>query len=144
MRHPAPDAPTADAPTADAPTTDAPTAEGRNFTCVWEFGPPGHGKGVWDGIAAWMKRTVRRDITDNNVLTETKVILSPRQVGEHLKATFMTEQFLDEHKNKTIKMVVVQYVDATQVCVYGCVLVYRCMGVYEYMAVYDCIPHLTL
>ena len=26
---------------------------GRSFRVVWEFGPPGHGKGVWDGIGAW-------------------------------------------------------------------------------------------
>ena len=29
----------------------------RSFRIVWEFGAPGHGKGVWDGIGAWMKRT---------------------------------------------------------------------------------------
>ena len=33
------------------------TLLGRSFRIVWEFGAPGHGKGVWDGIGAWMKRT---------------------------------------------------------------------------------------
>ena len=63
---------------------------GRNFRVVWEFGPPGHGKGVLDGIGAWMKRTVRQDVVDHQpsrptVLTADGHILSPRQVYEHLK-----------------------------------------------------------
>lgn len=63
---------------------------GRSFRIVWEFGAPGHGKGVWDGIGAWMKRTVRQDVVDHResmptVLTCDGKILSPRQVAEHLK-----------------------------------------------------------
>ena len=63
---------------------------GRSFRVVWEFGPPGHGKGVWDGIGAWMKRTVRQDVVDHRptmptVLTDDGHILSPKQVHEHLK-----------------------------------------------------------
>lgn len=63
----------------------------RNLRVVWEFGPPGHGKGVWDGIGAWMKRTVRQDVVDHHppsmptILTSDGRILSPRQVAEHLK-----------------------------------------------------------
>lgn len=37
----------------------------HSFRVIWEFGAPGHGKGVWDGIGAWMKRTVRQDIVDH-------------------------------------------------------------------------------
>ena len=63
---------------------------GRSFRVVWEFGPPGHGKGVWDGIGACMKLTVRQDVVDHQpsrptVLTADGHILSPRQVYEHLK-----------------------------------------------------------
>ena len=36
-----------------------------SFRIFWEFGAPGHGKGVWDGIGAWIKRTVRQDIVDD-------------------------------------------------------------------------------
>ena len=62
----------------------------RSFRVVWEFGAPGHGKGVWDGIGAWMKRTVRQDIVDHTstmptVLTSDGNILSAAQVYEHLK-----------------------------------------------------------
>ena len=62
---------------------------GRSFRVVWEFGAPGHGKGVWDGIGAWMKRTVRQDIVDHRpslptVLTNNGRILSPKHVAEHL------------------------------------------------------------
>jgi hypothetical protein len=58
------------------------------FRVFWEFGAPGHGKGVWDGIGAWIKRTVRQDIVDHRpemktVLTSNEQILSPAQVAEH-------------------------------------------------------------
>ena len=36
-----------------------------SFRTFWEFGAPGHGKGVWDGLGAWIKRTVRQDIIDH-------------------------------------------------------------------------------
>jgi hypothetical protein len=60
------------------------------FRVFWEFGAPGHGKGVWDGIGAWIKRTVRQDIVDHRpemktVLTPNEQILSPAQVAEHVK-----------------------------------------------------------
>lgn len=45
------------------------------FRAFWEFGAPGHGKGVWDGIGAWMKRTVRQDIEHRRS--------SPRPKREH-------------------------------------------------------------
>ena len=65
---------------------------GRSFRVVWEFGAPGHGKGVWDGIGAWMKRTVRQDVVDHRpslrtILTSTGRTLSPKQVAEHLKVS---------------------------------------------------------
>ena len=65
----------------------------RPFRVVWEFGPPGHGKGVWDGIGAWMKRTVRQDIVDHRPpsmptrLTDDGIILSPEYVFDHLKVS---------------------------------------------------------
>lgn len=69
-------------------------APGHNiFRVVWDFGPPGHGKGVWDGIGAWMKRTVRQDVVDHRppsmptILTSNGVILSPKQVAEHLQVS---------------------------------------------------------
>ena len=63
---------------------------GRSFRVVWEFGAPGHGKGVWDGIGAWMERTVRQDVVDHRpsmptVLISDGQILSPKQVHKHLK-----------------------------------------------------------
>lgn len=66
------------------------TSTGNTFRVVWEFGAPGHGKGVWDGIGAWMKRTVRQDIVDHRVnaptiLTTAGQILSAAQVHDHLK-----------------------------------------------------------
>ena len=67
------------------------TAAGRSFRIIWEFGAPGHGKGVWDGIGAWMKRTVRQDIVDHRPTMPTLLppgvseILFPSHVAAHLK-----------------------------------------------------------
>ena len=64
----------------------------RSFRVLWEFGAPGHGKGVWDGIGAWMKRTVRQDVVDHRpnkptILAPGARILNPRHVYEHLKVS---------------------------------------------------------
>ena len=80
----------------------------RSFSVYWEFGAPGHGKGVWDGIGAWMKRTVRQDIVDHRppslptIKTTSGSILTPEQVYEHLKASFDTEKYVEDHKHRTI------------------------------------------
>ena len=83
-------------------------------TCAFflQFGAPGHGKGVWDGIGAWIKRTVRRDIIDNRPpdqktvkVEESDHILTPKQVAEHVKASFNTEEYVQSHVNKTINEV---------------------------------------
>lgn len=65
-------------------------ASEHSFRVVWDFGAPGHGKGVWDGIGAWMKRTVRQDVVDHKadrptVHTSDGHILSAKQVFEHLQ-----------------------------------------------------------
>mmetsp|Transcript_7191 Transcript_7191/g.15759 ORF Transcript_7191/g.15759 Transcript_7191/m.15759 type:complete len:89 (+) Transcript_7191:310-576(+) len=62
----------------------------------WEFGAPGHGKGVWDGIGAWIKRSVRQDIIDHRperptIKTESGEIRWPSEVAEHLKARLNTD-----------------------------------------------------
>lgn len=87
---------------------------------VWEFGPPGHGKGVWDGIGAWMKRTVRQDVIDHStanptVLTSNGHILSPAQVAEHLQARFQTNEFICTHLLSTINEVIVEYTHTRQI-----------------------------
>lgn len=76
------------------------SAANHSFRVVWEFGAPGHGKGVWDGIGAWMKRTVRQDIVDHTqsmptVLTSDGHILSPKQVHEHLQASSVIPVLID-------------------------------------------------
>jgi len=85
-----------------------------SFRVFWEFGPPGHGKGVWDGIGAWLKRTVREDITDHRpgmktILLEKGTILSPEDVATHLKMRFDTDAFIESHQGKTINQVIVLY-----------------------------------
>ena len=87
--------------------------ESAQFVALWEFGAPGHGKGVWDGVAAWMKRDVRQAIIDGCVLTSRKLILIPADVAEHLSARFSTYQFEIDHSQKVIKQVVVTFVDAS-------------------------------
>mmetsp|Transcript_3312 Transcript_3312/g.8239 ORF Transcript_3312/g.8239 Transcript_3312/m.8239 type:complete len:726 (+) Transcript_3312:2193-4370(+) len=97
-------------------------APGHNiFRVVWDFGPPGHGKGVWDGIGAWMKRTVRQDVVDHRppsmptILTSNGVILSPKQVAEHLQARFETADYLATHLDKTINEVVVKFTPSQEI-----------------------------
>ena len=92
-----------------------------SFRVFWEFGAPGHGKGVWDGIGAWMKRTVRQDIVDNRppdrktIKTESGNVLSPKEVAEHLKASFNTEEYVQSHLQKTINEVVVIYTPTAEI-----------------------------
>ena len=120
-------------------------ADGKplTFRVFWEFGAPGHGKGVWDGIGAWIKRTVRQawaslslsrnsrslsprllllpqDIVDHRpemktVLTADEQILSPEQVAEHVKARFNTDEFVQSHLKKTINEVVVSYTPTAEI-----------------------------
>lgn len=74
---------------------------------VWlEFGCPGHGKGPWDGLGAVIKNKVTRDIT--NGLVEPKHALD---VAKHVRQTFCTQQWLEEHARGTIKQMVVFYID---------------------------------
>ena len=55
-----------------------------------------------------MKRTVRQDIVDNRppslptIKTTSGSILTPEQVYEHLKASFDTEKYVEDHKHRTI------------------------------------------
>ena len=72
-----------------------------------EFGAPGHGKGVWDGLGALVKRTVRQDIIDDVALTATKPITSAKEVAEHVRARFSTEDWKASHTGMTINEIVV-------------------------------------
>lgn len=86
----------------------------------WEFGAPGHGKGVWDGIGAWMKRTVRQDIIDDRpqkpiLRTVCGKILIPEHAAEHLIACFNTMDFEEKHIDSTINKVVVLYTPTEEI-----------------------------
>ena len=82
-----------------------------SFRVFWEFGAPGHGKGVWDGIGAWIKQTVRQDIIDHRpptsvtIKTEEGLIRKAEQVYEHLKATFNTDEYIKSHLHRVINEV---------------------------------------
>ena len=86
------------------------------FRIYWEFGAPGHGKGVWDGIGAWIKRTVRQDIVDDRpqrptILTQSGFIRWPIEVAEHIKRRLNTDEYVQSHLNAVINEVVVTYTD---------------------------------
>lgn len=101
--------------------TWATSTENKTFGVFWEFGAPGHGKGVWDGIGAWIKRTVRQDIVDHrpgqnkSVLTASGDILSPAHVAEHLKARFDNDEYIQKHLNATINQIVITYTDTREI-----------------------------
>jgi hypothetical protein len=63
------------------------------FHVFREFGAPGHGKGVWDGVGALIKRTVRQDIIDDRpgrstILTESRRITTAKEVAGHVRHRF--------------------------------------------------------
>jgi hypothetical protein len=85
----------------------------------WEFGPPGHVKGVWDEIGALIKRTVRQDIIDDRphrrtIRTESGRIASARDVAEHVKKRF-DEQWTAKQMHKTLNKIVITYADTAEV-----------------------------
>ena len=87
------------------------------FRCWWEFGCPGHGKGVWDGLGALVKRTVRQDIIDDRprnktVLSGSGFTRNAEEVAEHVKKRFCTQEWMDKQMHKTVNEVVVHHVDA--------------------------------
>ena len=75
----------------------------------WEFGPPGHGKGVWDGLGALVKRTVKQDIIDGVALTTSKRTTSAKELAEHVRARFSTGEWKASHADMTINEIIVVY-----------------------------------
>ena len=70
---------------------------------------PVSGKGPWDGMGAVMKQRVTRDITNSKILTASGYITCPREVAEHLKARFETDEWRAAHVDKAIHQIVVAY-----------------------------------
>ena len=62
------------------------------FKVTWSFGCPGHGKGPWDGFGGLLKRVMRRDTIDGNV-----VILDYVEAAQHLRRKFCTAGWQQKH-----------------------------------------------
>ena len=56
-----------------------------------------------------MKRTVKQDIIDGVALTSTKHVTSAKEVAEHVRARFSTEEWKASHAATTINEIVVVY-----------------------------------
>ena len=72
-------------------------------TTTWSFGCPGHGKGPWDGFGGCLKRVLRRDTIDQNI-----VIADFMTAAEHLRSRFCTDDWQEKHgleSNYTINLV---------------------------------------
>ena len=82
-------------------------AAAMSVRAFWEFGAPGHGKGVWDGLGALIKRAVRQDIIDGVVLTASGRITTAAEVAEHVCARFSTEEWKASHAASTINEIIV-------------------------------------
>ena len=79
---------------------------------IWiQYGCPGKGKGAWDGLGAMVKTKIRRDITDERCLTQSKRIRSALEVAEHLRNLFSKPNYLRKHSNMKINEIVVMYID---------------------------------
>ena len=89
------------------PTAAMASVVAMSVRAFWEFGAPGHGKGVWDGLGALVKRMVKQDIIDNVALTASKRITSAEEVAEHVRARFSTDEWKDSHVGMTINEIVV-------------------------------------
>ena len=59
---------------------------------TWSFGCPGHGKGPWAGFGGLLKRVLRRDTIDQNV-----VLKCFQAVADHLESRFCTEGWQENH-----------------------------------------------
>mmetsp|Transcript_38778 Transcript_38778/g.95860 ORF Transcript_38778/g.95860 Transcript_38778/m.95860 type:complete len:983 (+) Transcript_38778:493-3441(+) len=66
------------------------------------FGAPGHGKGVWDGLGAVLKRCVLSAITNGKALTESGKITTDLEAREHLAKHFMSEAWTKSHESKVV------------------------------------------
>lgn len=77
--------------------------------CWIDFGCPGHGKGPWDGMGAVMKQQLKRDMTNGKILTASGYVTSPRDVAEHLRARFQTDEWKVAHADKSVNEIVVTY-----------------------------------
>jgi|EP00966_Prymnesium_polylepis_P116886 hypothetical protein len=82
-------------------------AVAMSVRAFWEFGAPGHGKGVWDGLGALVKRTVKQDIIDGVALTADKQITTAKEVAEHVRARFSTDEWKASHAASTINEIIV-------------------------------------
>lgn len=103
------------AATAAATAVAGATATAMSVRCFWEFGAPGHGKGVWDGLGALAKRTVKQDIIDGVALTASGRITSAAEVAEHLRARFATDEWRDSHVGGTINEILVVHASTEQI-----------------------------
>ena len=84
-------------------------AVAMSIRAFWEFGAPGHGKGVWDGLGALIKRTVKQDIIDGVALTASARITSAKEVAEHVRARFSTDEWKASHAGMTVNEIIVVY-----------------------------------
>ena len=63
-----------------------------NRKVTWSFGCPGHGKGPWDGFGGLMKRVLRRDTIDNNIVISDFMV-----AAAHLRSRFCTKHWEKKH-----------------------------------------------
>ena len=73
----------------------------------WSFGCPGHGNGPWDTLGGILKRMLRQDTIDEQLMSESGVIKAPHDAAQHLRARVCTPQWKEQHKNVTVNEFVV-------------------------------------
>ena len=74
---------------------------------LWDFGAPGHGKGVWDGMFGMLKQWLRtraiEAVTDAGVITTTSgTISTPFDCYEQWNAFFASDTWRQNHQDKKI------------------------------------------
>eukprot|EP00947_MAST-08B_sp_MAST-8B-sp1_P003300 g3300.t1 len=77
----------------------------KRYGGTWSFGAPGHGKGIWDGLAGMFKTFVRNLIKAGHrnpdlICTNSKQIKTAQDVKQVLQAEFEQEEWREKQKRE--------------------------------------------
>jgi hypothetical protein len=113
--------------TAAGPTTGTYATWNQDEHCFagmrslfWDFGPPGHGKGVWDGLFGmfkqWMRTRANEALTHpDSITTDSGRLAKPWDCYEQLKAHFDSQKWRKAHAHRAISHITVQWLGQKEI-----------------------------
>jgi hypothetical protein len=74
---------------------------------IWDFGAPGHGKGIWDGLFGMLKQRLRTValqaiVDDDAIHTSSKTIRDPYDCFQQLKHMFDSDEWRKAHVHRKL------------------------------------------